>query len=244
MGLGSSKESTENEKIENIKKIFDKNDSTSDILDSLNITEFKPDYNTPIKMPLPILGGNRNNLKLNSSTSRYAKYDIFKLINELEQNYQNGGSNGKENNDLTVNNNNDESLSSEQAMEHIKKIILKELKGLQGLKGIEQTGAGCGCDAVKKNNIHKSIANLNQQGGLGSEDDEDSDDSSSSTSSSSDSDEYGKQGPKSKKISVKSKKPKSKKPKSKKLESSSSNLFIDPSESGKSTTLSSNIWKS
>ena len=60
MGLTSSTESkpTEEQKLNNIKKLFNNNDDTDDILETLNLTEFKPvGIKLNEKKAIPLIGG-------------------------------------------------------------------------------------------------------------------------------------------------------------------------------------------
>jgi hypothetical protein len=253
MGQSNSTESKEETKLNNVKKLFDNNDDTSDILESLNITELKPKTdNTNQKKPLPLMGGFNNNYEPNESDKnnnrkRYTKYDLFRMLKELDSEFQQGGGEDDKDDD-------ESSLNDEKSMEHIKSIILRELDALKKNKSQHLGGSGCGCDGDKTNknkNKNKKSKKLNlknvvvekQQKQLyggnvviesGDHDDSSSTSSSdsksgdsSSTSSSEEAGYKSKKGKKSKK---------SKKVKANKLNndnSESSKFFIETSESGK-----------
>lgn len=137
---------------------------------------------------------------------RYEKYDVFKMMKKLED----GLKGGADVDEVSIS-------SDNEALEHIKKVITKQLKELKQTK---QMGAGsCGCEQSRVNS---------KKGGYYESDSSTSTDSSVDTSDSSyttsESSEYGKR---------KSKKDKSKKSKKNKfVETSSSNFIVDSSQTG------------
>jgi len=214
------------------------------------------------KKKIPMLGGFKVNANLSETSDdifnglenktgrkRYTKYDLFKILRDLDVDTevpQQGGNLDGNSDDNSV----DKSAGNsddDKSMEHIKNIILKELEILKTNKS-QQLG-GCGCDGSgDKKNSHKLSSKLNlnydvvddsetkQLGGTviidASSSSTTSDDSESSST------ELGKAiKSKSSKLSKSSKKSKSKhSSKSKKIqkqesESSDSNFHIDTSES-------------
>jgi hypothetical protein len=156
--MGSSY-STPNEnptdKVENVKKLFDVSQN-NDFLDSLNISELK-NFST-YKEQLPILGGtsltkdedldshynidfnligggSTNDVRFMSKNRRYLRHNIFKIISQLEssEKFQQGGNVDEK--DLSTSDDDD-------AIKHIKQIILKEVNKLNSGK---QSGGACGC---------------------------------------------------------------------------------------------------
>ncbi len=242
MGLTFSTEKpTEQEKIENIKKIFDHED-TDDIIESLNITEFKPasvkqqDVNTnkqitnSEKKSIPLTGGFSNSHNQNQNEKkRYTKYDLFQMLKELDSDYQKGGLDSKSNADTDVDA--ESSLNDEKSIEHIKNVILKELENLKKNKsemlGGNLKNSKCGCDGVKSDSEEQVGGNII----------DDSSSSSSSDSTSSSDTEAGKN---------KSKKSRSNKKKHMRIEKSesvsddSSKFFIETSESDDRFNITSN----
>ena len=215
-----------------------KQDDTSDVVGK--ITEFEekekkiPPSQTGGKRQIPMIGGNGTNitsdisygLKNSSGRKRYTKYDLFKILKDLDVDteiQQQGGDNNDVNSDVK---------SDSDNANNIKNIILQELKSLE--TNNQTGGLGCGCDeSGEKKNSHKLSSKLNinkiiiedmepkQLGGTVIIDDS----SSSSNSSSSSSTELGK----SEKI------PKSKKSKSKRTikreTNTDSHFHIETSES-------------
>lgn len=244
MGLTNSTESkpTEQEKLNNIKKLFNNEDDTDNILESLNLTEFKPVANEQLnaKKNIPLAGGsnlfennnqnlnNYNNSNSNSNPNkRYTKYDLFKILKDIDSEFQKGG----EEDD------NETSLDDAKSLEHIKEIILKELDNLKKNKAEQLGGTGCGCNDTKQQKFQMKNVEIEtniQNGGAIIIDNDSS--STSSNSSNSTSSELGKK--KVKKTAPK----KSKNTKSKNIkksisededdEDNSSRFFIETSESG------------
>jgi hypothetical protein len=176
MGLTYSTPQTDRatvNKMENVSKLAELNlNESEDLLDTLNITELN---RVNIKEPLPIIGGNNSdfedeednfnrnfkggnnpnyeeednlyrNTKFISSKNRFNKYDLFKVINELENK-------NKINKNLRGGNIEEEelskSISNEDAMEQVQKIILQELEKVSNKN---MTGGGdCGCNGSKNN---------------------------------------------------------------------------------------------
>ena len=232
------KQTKEEEKLNNIKKLFNNNDDTSDILDTLNLT----DFNEEKKKPLPMIGGFNNSSGLytnsddnnNLQRKRYTKYDLFKMLKEIDSEFQMGGNDEQDDNES--------SLNDEKSLEHIKSVILKELENLKNSKSQQLGGSGCGCDSGNKKKLasikklsNVDIDNQKQVGGTIMVDDSSSSTSSTDDSSSTDSDnEAGKKSKKSKKSSKKNKKSKSiKKYNQSDSDDNSSRFFIETSESGK-----------
>jgi len=244
------------ETINNINKVMPKEQTTSDVVETLNITEFK-ESNEQIggsKKELPLIRGSnmRSNLSETSENiiskfenktgrKRYTKYDLFKILKNLDIDTENELQGGDIEDDVKT----ESSLNDDESMEHIKKIILKELDTLKNNKSQQLGGTGCGCSGSNdKKTSHKLSSKLNlnniiiddkeskQLGGTviidGSSSSSDS--SVSGSSSSSSSSELGKSNPKSNSKS----KSKSKSKSVKKQESSESSIFvIETSESGK-----------
>lgn len=181
MGLTYSTPQTDRakvNKIENVTKLAELNlNESDDLLDSLNITEL----NRFNKEPLPIIGGqyddvnreddddDNDNLSRNTrfipSKNRFNKYDLFKVINELENRNLRGGNlddDDNDNNNLSRNtrfNRNlkggnleedvSKSISDDDAMEQVQNIILQELDKVSSKN---MTGGGdCGCNGSKNN---------------------------------------------------------------------------------------------
>lgn len=197
MGLTTSTPETtiKDEKLENIKKLFNNiNDNEDNILESLDITEFK--NNNDGKKQIPMVGGysedEMESLKL--PRKRYTKYDLFKMLKDLESDFQTGGNGEDDEND--EDDENGSSLNDEQSMDNIKRVILKELQNLKENKSNQLGGNNCGCDNSKKNkncnNEHLNLNNVVVENQLGGNVILDDSSSSTSSSSSSDSDEAGK----------------------------------------------------
>ena len=233
MGLTSSTQTKEEEKLNNIKKLFNNNDDTDDILESLNITEFKGE-NGDGKKPLPMVGGyGSGDVETSDAESnklqrkRYTKYDLFKMLKEIDSEFQTGGENNEDGDG------DESSLNDKESMENIKKVILKELQNLKENKSQQLGGVGCGCDSSgEKKTSLKSKFNMNNivvEDQLGGNVIVDDSSSSTSSSSSSDSDEAGKKS----KTKSKSKKNKNKDDEDEVEEDDeeSSRFFIQTSES-------------
>ena len=234
MGLTSSKpeeQPKQDEKLENIRKLFNKEQDTDDILESLNITEFKQETKDQVdaKKPIPMLGGtsmyggNDDKDETEAGNHRYTKYDLFRILKQMDSDFQKGGN---DENDV------ESSLNDEKSMEHIKNIILKELDNLKKSKAQHLGGSKCGCDSTKVNSSKLNLKNVEidneyQAGGNIVIDDSSSTSSSSSSSSSS---EAGKKTKPSKKSSKSSKKLQAVEQDSE--PSDSSKFFIETSESG------------
>lgn len=258
MGQGNStpNESKEQKQLDNFKKLFSSNDDTDDILETLNITELKPRKQVVNqKKPLPLLGGanepNDEDKNKHANRKRYNKYDLFKMLKDLDSEYQQGG--GGEDDES--------SLDDAKSMEHIKSIILRELDALKKNKANKLGGSGCGCEGDKtgknknkkmkqkshyKNVVFEKAPNKKMSGGYK----DDSSSSSSTTSISTKGDSSSttttseEAGYKSKKSKKTKKSKKSKKSKANKLynddeevdNSDSSKFFIETSESGEKTS--------
>jgi hypothetical protein len=217
-------DSTNTNAVNNVKKLF-KLDENVDILDSLDIADLRETVNVGSvdKIPLPIIGGKKEELnnsngynfmlggakdiRFKSDRQRYLRYNIFKVISQLEEFekiQQKGGA------DINLNNgNNDDEdddekyqsiTSDNKAIDHIKKLINNELQNLKN----NQRGGNCDCDTQKGGAKKKSKKNNKKNATKGpvsqqqSYSDSDSDTSttdsvsgSGSDSSSSDSDSLG-----------------------------------------------------
>ena len=109
MGSNSSAlttEKKEEQRLNNIKKLFNNNDNTDDIIETLNLTEFKQ-VDVGEKKSIPLIGGgngNNNNdddnydemnNRINNSINnkRYTKYDLFKILKDIDSEFQKGGAN-------------------------------------------------------------------------------------------------------------------------------------------------------
>lgn len=240
MGLTSSTESkpTEEQKLNNIKKLFNNDDDTDDILDTLNLTEFKPVNNETVqKKSIPMIGGyedesDEKDKDNKYSKKRYTRYDLFKILRDIDSDFQKGGDDD--------NTDDKTSLNDDKSMEHIKNIILKELENLKNNKAQQLGGNGCGCDGTKPKKFNMKNVEIEdnmrmQNGGAIIIDDPSSSTSSSSSESSSSEVGMKKKGKKTTKKSKKNVKSKSLK---KSLSSdddsddNSSRFFIETSESG------------
>ena len=243
----------------NLEKILPKGEDndTTEILESLDITEFKkpeekePEEKEPEKKEqvggkknIPLLGGFGVNLSETSDNvlgvlenktrrKRYTKYDLFKILRELDVDTevpQQGGNGDIDVSDVKS------SSNDEKSMEHIKNIILKELETLKSSKSPQLGGSGCGCDGSgDKNKSYRKLSSKLNRNNIIIDDDEDKQlggtviiDASSSSTTSDDSKSssselgYGK--------SKKSKK--SKKNQRQVSDDSDSHFHIDTTESG------------
>lgn len=169
-----------NEQLElnkNLEKIMPKEEDndTSEILESLDITEFKkpeeiePEKKEQVggKKSIPLLGGFGVNLsetsddvfgglENKSGRKRYTKYDLFKILKDLDidtEGPQQGG--GSDESDVKS------SSNDEKSMEHIKNIILKELETLKTNKSQQLGGSGCDCNNSRHKNTRKLSSKLN-----------------------------------------------------------------------------------
>jgi len=241
MGLSNSTaQNTSEEKFNKIKKLFEEDDKTEDILETLNLTEFKVEEENNATLsklkPIPkLIGGDFENQY--NQKKRYTKYDLFKMLQEMDSEFQRGGNDNTENGE-------ESDLSDTKAMEHIKNVILKELNNLKANKA-NQLGGNCGCDGTKENKMPLKKINMKNiileednelVGGYRGKREERVDDSSSSTSSSTSSSsstsikpENGKR--KGKKQGKKTKQNKNNLKQS--TDTDSSKFFIETSESGK-----------
>lgn len=227
----------DNKADELIKKITLNTDADLDVNTTLDdLTEFDNNKTNELdeknqkggKRKIPMLnvnsdftktGGNfLNGFQNKTGRKRYTKYDLFKILKnlEVETDVQEGGDNLNSDNTR-------ENEKSEDDMKRLKNIILAELDELKkksnenGLNGLN--GGGCGCSGSKDNKTHNRTKDLNsnQDGGDKRYDNVVIDDSSSTSSSSDDSEssssEMGKKnnrknnkkGKKSKKIDLSNK---------------------------------------
>ena len=145
MGANYSSESNENtvvDKKTNLEKLIDNQDKLEDSLVSLEITELKEKNNENESKENQSKENNIVGGKMKKE--RFRKYDVFRMINNLEKdfikenNLQKGGNNNETENIVS---------SNEENMEHIKQVILKEL---DNLKEAELVGGECGCDNDRK----------------------------------------------------------------------------------------------
>ena len=151
-----------------------KNDTKSDTSDIFKgITELDETIKVDQKggkRSMPLINDFRNNLaetsdnisyglENNGGRKRYTKYDLFKILRDLDvdtEGPQQGG--GEDNNKETENSSNDDN----ESMAHIKNIILKELETLKNSKSSQLGGSGCGCnDSGDKKKSHKLSSKLN-----------------------------------------------------------------------------------
>ncbi len=193
MGNTGSAQTKEQIHTENIKNMLKGNNHNEDIETSIgyeeisreaNINSDKPQEKVSGKLTLPKLKekngvtvqvseevkdmtGGKFDIRGLSSRQRYHKYDVFKALDEIENNMRGG------------NQETDSSITTDdKAMDHIKNVILSQLKELEKHK---QHGAGsCGCD---KKGLKKNI-----KGGYF---DSSSSTSSETSSSDTDSSEFG-----------------------------------------------------
>lgn len=240
MGLSySTQKLSTADKIKNIKKLFDNDEDTDEILESLNMPELKA-----TKKFIPTIGGNKafqtplNNTNLTDprfvqTRNRYDNYDLFKIIKDLENQHgqnQVGGNNENQTEVINHTPNSDsnsdaklKSLTDEDAMLNIKNIILNELNTLK--KNVPQSG---GCDCEKSFNA--------QNGGKKHDSSSSSSSSSikesSSSSSSSSIVELGKTTKQNKKQTKNNKEIKNNKKLSKNNKKLAKNKFNDSSEYG------------
>lgn len=244
------------EVLNNIKEIMPKENeqNTSDVLETLNITEFKKEKHneqTGGKKQIPLLGGFKVNYDSDLSENgiggfenktgrkRYTKYDLFKILKNLDIDTEIehvGG--GDDNTDVKT----ESSLNDEQSMEHIKNIILKELETLKNNKSQQLGGTGCGCDGSKDKKVSQQMSSKINYNNLIIDGDDSkqvggtviidasSSSSSSDSSSESSSSEMGKSKTKSKSKSKSSKYVK------RQESSESSHFVIETSESGREKT--------
>lgn len=254
---------------DNAKKLIEKttnpkpdlqDEDTDKIVETLgDMTEIKkenekvePVEQTGGKKKIPMFGGNYgfnlsetsdnvlNGFQNKSGRKRYTKYDLFKILRDLDVDteVQEGGANEESN----VESKNESSLNDDESMEHIKNMILKELSTLKNNKSKQVGGSGCGCsgsnDSGNKNS-QKLSTRLNKKKIVVDDDSQQHGgaviiDDSSSTSSSSDDSSSSEMG-KNKKSKKSNKSNKSKPVYSKPDESESdanSNFLIETSESG------------
>jgi hypothetical protein len=131
----NGEETKSSEKTENIKRLFQNLDDDQELLETLNLSEFKT------KLPLPIIGGSKD---------RYLKYDIFNKINELK-----GGNN--EEDDHEEEESSYKSISNNDAMSQIKNIINAELESLK-----QEGGCDCNEAALKLKKQKAGALKLNK----------------------------------------------------------------------------------
>ena len=283
----------EQEQNKNLQKIMPKQEDndTTDILESLNITELKkPEENENINKPeeevkninkpnepqkqeneqkepkepeklekeqlggkkrIPLLGGFGVNLSETSDMvfsglenktgrKRYTKYDLFKILRNLDLDTEDNQKGGGDDDVSDVKS----SSNDEKSMEHIKNIILKELETLKTNKSQQLGGSGCGCNGIEdKKNSRKLSSKLNLNNIIIDDDNKNKQlggtviiDASSSSTTSDDSEssssEFGKVKAKKSKKSKKSKSSKKYQREETENSESDSHFFIDTSESG------------
>ena len=150
------------DKVDNVKRLFNVDDN-DDFLETLNMSDFKLNDN---KLPLPIIGGNNmvqedenqqfdnidfdlvggnptNDVRFMSKKRRYLKHNVFKILSQLDgiNKLQKGGNPDEDEKYLSTS-------SDDEAIKHIKKIILKEVNKLNS-DTHNQLGGDCGCDSKK-----------------------------------------------------------------------------------------------
>lgn len=154
------------DKVENVKRLFNVDDN-DDFLETLNMSDFKINDN---KLPLPIIGGNdfsfqndeqdlanidfnlvggsqNNDIRFMAKRRRYLKHNVFKILSQLDgaNKSQKGGNQDEDEKYLSTS-------SDDEAIKHIKNIILKEVNKLN-LDSNNQLGGDCGCDGNKGANV-------------------------------------------------------------------------------------------
>jgi hypothetical protein len=200
--------------IEGLASIFLKHvENNENSLTSLDITEFKENLkgggedDDKRSLPLSMSLRNDENDNIFKFNNRYQEHDLYRKIKQLELQCMVGGElttdiTDKEVSDFV-------SATDQEALNHIKNVILRELETLKNSGNMQkQIGGNCGCNEPTSGN--------NLSGGFSNKD------SSSSSSSSSDLKEQGKKSKKSKPTNKKY---------NLKSESSSSNFFIHNSTS-------------
>ena len=121
----------------------------SDSLISLEITELQKQTGGIIDSLNEI--SNIDSLKLENK--RYTKYDLFKILKELDSEYQTGGNDKEATNDSTLN--------DDKSIEHIKNVILKELETLKNNQTKQVGGVNCDCDnKIKKKSYKLNLNNI------------------------------------------------------------------------------------
>jgi len=234
------------------------NQKTTDIVETLNdLTEIHTQKGGSLKKQIPLLSNNETNsyetseniiggFENTTGRKRYTKYDLFKILRNLDLETEINQEGGNENTDS--------SLNDDQSMEHIKNIILKELETLKNNKSQQLGGSGCGCagsndsNGVNGSNSKKLNSKLNLNNIIVDDDndkqvggtiiiDGSSSSSDTSTSTNSSSSEFGKSKKSAKSKSSKSKS-KSKYNKRQESSSESSKFVIETSESGKESVSS------
>lgn len=147
------------DKVENVKRLFNV-DNNDDLLETLNMSDFKLNDN---KLPLPIIGGKnnyqedeeqhvdfdlvgggqQNDIRFMSKKRRYLRHNIFKILSQLDNvnKSQRGGNADEDEKYLSTS-------SDDEAIKHIKNIILREVNKLNSDSN-NQLGGDCGCDGNK-----------------------------------------------------------------------------------------------
>lgn len=148
------------DKVENVKRLFNV-DNNDDFLETLNMSDFKLNDN---KQPLPIIGGKnnfkedeeqhvdfdllgggqQNDIRFMSKKRRYLRHNIFKILSQLDNvnKSQKGGNVEEDEKYLSTS-------SDDEAIKHIKNIILREVNKLNSDSN-NQLGGDCGCDGNKE----------------------------------------------------------------------------------------------
>lgn len=122
------------------------------------------------KKPIPMLGGFKVNANLSETSDnifnglenktgrkRYTKYDLFKILRDLDVDTEAPQQGGNPDGNPDGDNDDKSSLNDDKSMEHIKNIILKELETLKTNKSQQLGGSGCGCESSgDKKNSRKS----------------------------------------------------------------------------------------
>jgi hypothetical protein len=127
------------------------------------------------KKKIPMLGGFKVNSNLSETSDnifnglenkterkRYTKYDLFKILRDLDVDTEAPQQGGNPDGNPDSDNDDKSSLNDDKSMEHIKNIILKELETLKTNKSQQLGGSGCGCDGSgDKKNSRKLSSKLN-----------------------------------------------------------------------------------
>lgn len=151
---------------------FDGDSTTSDITGKTETQDGGSAHNFDSVMDLKkfIIAQKRDNPNINLSKMRFNKYDIFRVLKQLDPEFQQGGSNNSEI---------QSELSDAQSINNIKQVIAKEISKIKE----EHVGGGCDCEGNKKKE------NKQKGGGVYYNPKVAKDSSSSSISSSDDDDE-------------------------------------------------------
>ena len=138
---------------DDIVKLADASFNNDNIIDTLNLSDLHPQ----LKSPMPLIGGNSEDdislynysqQRVVKSKNRYNNYDLFSVINELELKKNLAGGNLALKEDGKHEEESLQSSSSNQGMDAIKNIILREIDNYQKNNPNQNLNGGgdCGCD--------------------------------------------------------------------------------------------------